>query len=619
MYSFNEENIYSAGLKGPGSTLKLEPGNHAADFRVSNTGVSSLTFGWSDNDGSALADQFMVVLETNPTLAPADGNDYHNAHEQWVEYVNHGVGSVTFSGLGPNTEYTARIWPVSNVDWDPAYWDYKTGGTVPGISVVTAKGYSAHFEGEGETKTAYASGTVNLSGLDWDMTEALIGTDADDWKTGVRSARMRGYGISAMTMLGDKANGAGSVSFYYRRYGTDPQVDWKVEYSTDQGSSWIQIGSDFTAPESDAVQLFAEEINVGGNVRFRIKRATETGSSNARLNIDDISLTDYEAPSASVSHTLSTGDNVVQDFASTNVGLSFGNISNAASVTVNKFESAPVNIAFSGTAPLHHSGYRWVINAGDLAFTGGTIKIAVEGLSGIGDPDQVDIYKRSTPGSGSFEKLETTYTDGYLSAAITSFSEFIRGSDDIDTPLPISLASFTAEAANGKVIVSWVTESETENAAFRIYRDGELQTELEGAGTTAEPQSYSWTDNFVIPGKTYSYVLADVDLQGKETRHNEIKVEVEVEGIAQDYNIGSAYPNPFNPTTVVPVNLAKDAVVKAMLYDITGRPLQELQNGTLSAGSHALTVNGANLSTGIYFVRININEDLHVQKIALMK
>ncbi|MDX9779740.1 MAG: T9SS type A sorting domain-containing protein, partial [bacterium] len=162
-------------------------------------------------------------------------------------------------------------------------------------------------------------------------------------------------------------------------------------------------------------------------------------------------------------------------------------------------------------------------------------------------------------------------------------------------------------------------ESETENAAFRIYRDGELQTELEGAGTTAEPQSYSWTDNFVIPGKTYSYVLADVDLQGKETRHNEIKVEVEVEGIAQDYNIGSAYPNPFNPTTVVPVNLAKDAVVKAMLYDITGRPLQELQNGTLSAGSHALTVNGANLSTGIYFVRININEDLHVQKIALMK
>lgn len=36
--------------------------------------------------------------------------------------------------------------------------------------------YFIDFEGPGETKTGYASGTVNLSGLDWNMTEALIGT-----------------------------------------------------------------------------------------------------------------------------------------------------------------------------------------------------------------------------------------------------------------------------------------------------------------------------------------------------------------------------------------------------------------------------------------------------------
>lgn len=153
--------------------------------------------------------------------------------------------------------------------------------------------YTVNFEGASETKTAYASGTVSLSSINWDMTEALIGTDASDWKNGNRSARMRGYGTSSMTMLANKSTGAGIISFSYRRYGTDTQVDWRVEYSTNEGESWTQIGSDFTAPANDNVQSFSEVLNVTGNIRIRIKRATESGTSNRRLNIDDITITDY--------------------------------------------------------------------------------------------------------------------------------------------------------------------------------------------------------------------------------------------------------------------------------------------------------------------------------------
>lgn len=167
--------------------------------------------------------------------------------------------------------------------------------------------YIVNFEGTGETKTAYASGNVTLSSISWNMTEALIGTETADFKNGLRSARLKGYGTSAMTMLADKANGIGTVSFQYRRYGTDGQVDWKVEYSTDSGANWTQIGAAFTAPASDVVQTFSESVNVSGNVRLRIKRATETGTTNKRLNIDDITLTDYAGaptPTINVSGTL---------------------------------------------------------------------------------------------------------------------------------------------------------------------------------------------------------------------------------------------------------------------------------------------------------------------------
>lgn len=153
--------------------------------------------------------------------------------------------------------------------------------------------YFINFEGEGEVKTSYASGTVNLSGLDWNMTDVLIGDLDNDWKNGTKSARLRGYGSSVMSMLEDKEGGVGTISFYYRRYGTDAQVDWKVEYSSDGGASWIQVGDVFTSPASEEVQLFEEAINVEGAVRIRIKRETESGTANRRLNIDDITLTDF--------------------------------------------------------------------------------------------------------------------------------------------------------------------------------------------------------------------------------------------------------------------------------------------------------------------------------------
>ncbi|HQO50413.1 MAG TPA: hypothetical protein PK939_08285, partial [Bacteroidales bacterium] len=161
-----------------------------------------------------------------------------------------------------------------------------------GISGFATAQYLVNFEGETEVKTSYASGTVNLSGLDWDMTDALIGNSDSDWKNGLKSARLRGYGTSVMTMLADKADGLGTLTFSFRRYGTDAQVEWVVEYSTNAGANWTQLGAAFTAPASNDVTQFSETVNVTGNVRIRIK-ATTAGTVNRRLNVDDIELTNY--------------------------------------------------------------------------------------------------------------------------------------------------------------------------------------------------------------------------------------------------------------------------------------------------------------------------------------
>jgi hypothetical protein len=206
----------------------------------------------------------------------------------------------------------------------------------------------------------------------------------------------------------------------------------------------------------------------------------------------------------------------------------------------------------------------------------------------------------------------TDPVEGYYTAYFT------KGDD---TPLPITLASFTAETVNGTVQLNWHTASETNNAAFLIYRNGEVIAALDGAGTTSEPQSYHYTDNYVIPGVGYKYVLADVSLGGEEVLHTDREIEVTVQSgnIGMDFSIGAAYPNPFNPVSIIPLNLGRNAQVTAVLYDLQGRRLIELQNSMMPAGSHDLKIDGARLSTGIYFVHIRVNDAAHVQKIALMK
>ena len=275
-------------------------------------------------------------------------------------------------------------------------------------------------------------------------------------------------------------------------------------------------------------------------------------------------------------------------------------------------------------------GY-WTLAAAD-GLSGGTfdLDITAEGFGGIADYSTLRILKRAN--SESTWTLDGTHVAGTGSnsepvlhrSGLSGFSEFGVGGNAGDNALPITLANFSANYLNGAVSVTWVTESESENAAFRIYRDGEILAELEGAGTTTEPQSYIWTDLYVIPGRTYAYQLADVSFDGKEKKHNEIEVKIELEYVDRDYSIGAAYPNPFNPVTIVPLNLAAPADVRACLYDLSGRMIRELYNAPLSAGSHALKINGEGLSTGIYFVHIVVNVGAYcntpqVQKIALMK
>jgi endonuclease I len=174
---------------------------------------------------------------------------------------------------------TVVFTPVDTINYGPAE-----------AQVPVTVNYVTDFESA--SKAGYASGDVLLDGIGWNMTEALVGgNEAGDFKNGTKSARLRGYGISALSMLSD-LSGIGTVSFQHRRYGTDTQVPWIVERSTDQGVTWTEIGR-FTAGEN--ATTFSATLDLPSATRLRIRTAT-AGTSNRRANLDDIVITPYVAP-----------------------------------------------------------------------------------------------------------------------------------------------------------------------------------------------------------------------------------------------------------------------------------------------------------------------------------
>ncbi len=86
-----------------------------------------------------------------------------------------------------------------------------------------------------------------------------------------------------------------------------------------------------------------------------------------------------------------------------------------------------------------------------------------------------------------------------------------------------------------------------------------------------------------------------------------------------EFALTDVYPNPFNSRATVGFTLPQAGHVELHLYDVTGRRVATLLNGSANSGQHTLSFDGETLSSGVYFLQLSGQGLTDTRKLTLIK
>lgn len=190
--------------------------------------------------------------------------------------------------------------------------------------------------------------------------------------------------------------------------------------------------------------------------------------------------------------------------------------------------------------------------------------------------------------------------------------------------LPVELVDFDASAGKEEVRLIWQTASENSNSGFDVQRTsseanawediGFVQSKAEG-GTTTETLTYHFTDaDLPYAADSLAYRLRQVDVDGS-VNYSEPTV---VQRAVANVDLLRLYPNPARTRATVRYSVPDLKEVKISLYDVLGRRVRTVTQGQ-KEGHHTQRVDVSDLSTGTYFLRLKVGEQVQHERLTVVK
>lgn len=190
----------------------------------------------------------------------------------------------------------------------------------------------------------------------------------------------------------------------------------------------------------------------------------------------------------------------------------------------------------------------------------------------------------------------------------------VTGSNGCEGTTALTVTSLRAVPRATSIEILWDVAIGASPAGFRLYR-----ADVAGGGERVHPlgdEARSFTDDTVLPGRTYAYRLGVITAASEEI-HGPIEVTA-AERIPS--GIRFVRPNPSAGSVEVGFATSREGAVLVTIHDVSGRRVQSLDAGPLPPGTHTVTWDGRDdrqrrAAAGVYFVTVREPDGDHVRKI----
>jgi len=124
---------------------------------------------------------------------------------------------------------------------------------------------------------------------------------------------------------------------------------------------------------------------------------------------------------------------------------------------------------------------------------------------------------------------------------------------------------------------------------------------------------------YIVAGYTGSFGAGDDNFYLVKTGPDIAPVEAIHNAIPAAYRLSANYPNPFNPVTTIRYDVSTTGPVSLKVFDLLGREVATLVEGTTATGSHTVTWDATAFPSGVYLCRMDAGDFVQTRKMVLLK
>jgi hypothetical protein len=161
--------------------------------------------------------------------------------------------------------------------------------------------------------------------------------------------------------------------------------------------------------------------------------------------------------------------------------------------------------------------------------------------------------------------------------------------------------------------------------SIAIHLTGDMLTYTYEIDTVASNGAYLWEIPFDLPVGNYRiHLISILDNEVTTASDSAFKIidETAIDEKSQKpgkFFLHQNYPNPFNPVTTIKYQLAKPGFVKLNVYDITGERMKKLVAKRQNPGIYHVDFESGDLSSGIYFYRLEVGGLQQTRQMLMIK